>query len=239
MRAICIASGKGGTSKTTLTAALGTWLARGFEKLPADKRVKVAIADLNFDQATLTNWWGKRGRPLFPHLLEITDFASDLAALRKAKWAYCLIDTPPDDMDIIETAILEADATLIPVRPSELDIAACRAVMDLCRRRRRPFAFVLAQIDTRPTYKKINDAALATLSEMGPVLSTSFPMHKAYLSSLAEPSQRGKTGHEIDKTLEPTIAALWAEIEMIGVDHITVFAPAAANERARARRRGK
>ena len=29
---------------------LGAWLARGYEKLPADKRVKVAIADLNADE---------------------------------------------------------------------------------------------------------------------------------------------------------------------------------------------
>jgi cellulose biosynthesis protein BcsQ len=216
MRTICIASGKGGTSKTTLTAALGAWLARGFEKLPADKRVKVAIADLNFDQATLTNWWGKRGRPLFPHLLQITDFASDIAALRKTKWHYCIIDTPPDEMDIIETAILEADATLIPARPSELDIAACRAVVDLCRRRRKPFAFILTQVDTRQTFRTINNAATATLREMGPVLETDFPMHKAYLASVADPTLKGKTGHEIDKALEPTIAAIWREVEKIG-----------------------
>ena len=61
MRAICI---EGGTSKSTLTAALGAWLVRGFEKLPADECTKIAIVDLNFDQATLTNWWGKHGRPL-------------------------------------------------------------------------------------------------------------------------------------------------------------------------------
>jgi len=209
MRAICIASGKGGTSKTTLTAALGAWLAKA-------AGTKVAIADLNFDQATLTNWWGKRGRPVFPHLLQITDFASDVAALRKTKWHYCLIDTPPDEMDVVETAILEADATLIPVRPSELDIAACRSVVDLCRRRRKPFAFILTQVDTRPTFKKINDAAAARLNEMGPVLPVVFPMHKAYLASVADPALRGKTGHEIDKSLEPTIAAIWKEVEKIG-----------------------
>lgn len=209
MRAICIASGKGGTSKTTLTAALGAWLAK-------TAGTKVAIADLNFDQATLTNWWGKRGRPVFPHLLQITDFASDVAALRKTKWHYCLIDTPPDEMDVIETAILEGDATLIPVRPSELDIAACRSVVDLCRRRRKAFAFILTQVDTRQTFKKINDAAAAMLSEMGPVLPVVFPTHKAYLASVADAELRGKTGHEIDKSLEPTIAAIWKEVEKIG-----------------------
>jgi cellulose biosynthesis protein BcsQ len=234
MRAICIASGKGGTSKSTLTAALGAWIARGFEKLPADKRTKVAIVDLNFDQATLTNWWGKRGRPLFPHLLEVSDFAGDMAALRKTGWHYCLIDTPPDEMDIIETAILEADATLIPVRPSELDIAACRAVVDLCRRRRKPFAFLLVQVDTRPAFKKINEAAIAALSEMGQVLRASFPMNKAYVASLADPALKGKTGHEIDKALDPTIAAIWAEVEKIGVPEV-----ASQPTQAPAKRRAK
>jgi cellulose biosynthesis protein BcsQ len=218
MRAICIASGKGGTSKSTLTAALSAWLARGYEKLPADKRVKVAIADLNFDQATLTRWWGKRGRPLFPHLLEITDFASDMAALRKAKWNYCLIDTPPDDMDVIHTAILEADATLIPVRPSEIDIAACRAVVDLCRRRRKPFAFILTQVESKPDFRKINNAAVEALRATGhgKVLETPFPMNKAYVASITDRTLQGKTGHEIDHKLEANIAAIWAEIEKLG-----------------------
>jgi cellulose biosynthesis protein BcsQ len=217
MRAICIASGKGGTSKSTLTAALGAWLARGHEKQPADKRVKVAIADLNFDQATLTRWWGKRGRPLFPHLLEITDFANDMAALRKAKWDYCLIDTPPDEIDVIHTAILEADATLIPVRPSELDIAACRAVVDLCRRRRKPFAFILTQVENKPDFRKINNAAIEALRATGGrVLEATFPMNKAYLAPITDHTLQGKTGHEIDPKLEANIAAIWKEVERIG-----------------------
>jgi integrase len=29
---------------------------------------------------------------------------------------------------------------IIPVRPSDLDISACRTVVDACRRRRKPFA---------------------------------------------------------------------------------------------------
>jgi cellulose biosynthesis protein BcsQ len=232
MRAICLASGKGGTSKSTLTAALAAWLARDSTKLPADKRAKVAIADLNFDQATLTDWWGKRGRPLYPHLVQLTNFAGDLAALRKTNWHYCLIDTPPTDLDVIETGILEADATLIPVRPSDLDISACRAVVDLCRRRRKPFAFILCQVDTRPAFRKINDAAIERLGEMGHVLSTTFPMNKAYLTAVADPALRGKTGHEIDKTLEPTIAAIWREVEKIGASK-EVDAPATTTAKRR------
>ena len=233
MRAICLASGKGGTSKSSLTAALAVWLARDSAKLPADKRVKVAIADLNFDQASLTEWWGKRGRPVSPYLLQLTDFAGDLAALRKANWNYCLIDTPPTDVDLIETAILEADATLIPVRPSDLDISACRTVVEICRRRRKPFAFILCQVDTRPAFRKINDAAIEALGEMGTVLSSVFPMNKAYLAAVADPTLKGKTGHEIDKALEPTISAIWKEVEKIGPAKSEAPATAAPKRRAK------
>ena len=80
MRCICLASGKGGTQKTTLTAALAAWMAK-------EDAGRVAIADLNFDQATLTSWWMQRGRPLFPHLLKITDFAADIAACARPNGA--------------------------------------------------------------------------------------------------------------------------------------------------------
>jgi cellulose biosynthesis protein BcsQ len=209
MRCICVASGKGGTSKTSLVAALGVWLAK-------EDAGKVAIADLNFDQATLTNWWTQRGRPLFPHLLKITDFATDVAALRKTKWRACLIDTPPCDLDVIESAIMESDACLIPVRASELDIAACKAVVDLCHRRRKPFAFILVQVDTRPAFRKINDAAVATLREIGRVLPVMFTMNKAYVASIADKKLQGKTGFEIDKSLEEEIAAICDLVEHIG-----------------------
>jgi hypothetical protein len=42
-------------------------------------------------------------------------------------------------------------------------------------------------------------------------------MNKAYLASLTDHSLRGKTGFEIDKSIEPDIAALWKEVEKIGV----------------------
>jgi cellulose biosynthesis protein BcsQ len=229
MRAICIASGKGGTSKSTLTAALGALLTKDADQLELEKRPRVAIVDLNLDQATLSRWWTERGRPVFPHLVKLTNFAADIAVLRATKFNVCLIDTPPDEMDIIETAIIEADATLIPVRPSDLDLGACKAVVDLCRRRRKPFGFILTQVDNRPMYQAINEAAAATLRTMGRVLAVTFPARKAYVASVADPKLRGKTGHEIDKTLEPVLQAIWAEVETIGVKTAEPKVKGAAN----------
>ena len=105
---------------------------------------------------------------------------------------------------------------LIPVRASELDIAACKAVVDLCIRRRKPFAFILVQVDTRPAFRKINDAAVATLQEIGRVLPVMFTMNKAYVASIADAKLRGKSGFEIDKSLEPEIEAICDLVEHIG-----------------------
>jgi hypothetical protein len=51
----------------------------------------------------------------------------------------------------------------------------------------------------------------------GYVLQAMFPMNKAYLASITDHALRGKTGHEIDKAIEPDIAAIWKEVEKIGV----------------------
>ena len=208
MRAICVASGKGGTSKTTLVASLGAWLAKDGDK--------VAIVDLNLDQASLTNWWIQRGRPTFPFLVDLTNFADDVEALRRTKWKVCLIDTPPDEMDVIESAILEADAVVIPVRASDLDIQACKAIVDLCERRRKPYGLLLVQIDTRAPYRKINDAARAQLTGIGRVLSPVFTANRAYSASVVDPTLRGKAGFEVDASLEQEIADIWEAIETIG-----------------------
>lgn len=220
MRTICIASGKGGTSKTTLTADLSAWLTKGHEKQPADKRLKVAIMDLNYDQGDLSRWWGKRGRPLFPHLQELSKgftLAQAVVALDKAGFAYCLIDTHPTDTDIVDAAIIEADATIIPIKPAERDLEDAETVVRLCRKRRKPFAFVLTQVDRRPVNKKNLEAQREAVLKAGPLLDSMLSLSNAYGQSLRDPSLSGKSGPEIDKALEADIAAIWKEVERLGV----------------------
>jgi hypothetical protein len=42
-------------------------------------------------------------------------------------------------------------------------------------------------------------------------------MHKAYFAAVVDPKLKGLTGHEVYKSLAPTIAAIWKEVEKIGV----------------------
>ena len=44
---------------------------------------------------------------------------------------------------------MESDSVLVPVKPSTLDLSACPAITDICRRRRKPFSIILTQVDNR------------------------------------------------------------------------------------------
>ncbi len=116
MLTIAIASGKGGTGKSTIAAALA---------VRAMKHGRVALIDLNPDQPSLTHWWTLRGEPKNPCLFDdYEDLVADLPKLGAQGWRTCLIDTPPGGSAVIEMAVAAADIVLIPVKPSIVDAAA-------------------------------------------------------------------------------------------------------------------
>ena len=64
------------------------------------------MSDLNFDKG-LWQWWGMRGRPESPKLIDEDDIEKIPRDVKKLAAAYdwLFIDTPPLDMDVIEQAI--------------------------------------------------------------------------------------------------------------------------------------
>lgn len=74
MRTVTIASGKGGTGKTTIAAALAVRAARDFGH--------VGIFDLDGGQSNLAQWWSLRGGPDNPCSYEVENLREDIAALR-------------------------------------------------------------------------------------------------------------------------------------------------------------
>ncbi len=208
MRVISICAAKGGSSKSTLTAAVAVRLS---EKT---KGSRVAMLDLNSDQASLTKWWQLRGSPDQPFLHEdIADLELDLQALKRTGFTHCVVDSPPYDMELIETTIMLSDVILIPVRPSLFDENAIRVVVGMCLKRRKPFGFVLTDVDNRPQFKSHTEKIAGRLRELGPVCETRFPHSAHYLTSL----ETGKTGHEVEKgsDLKNTMDALCAEIDSL------------------------
>lgn len=203
MKTISICAAKGGTTKTTLTLNLAV-------RACADS-LRVAMFDLNDDQGDLTKWWMRRGEPMNPRLLpEIDNISRDVEAARQAGYEYLFIDTPPLDLDIIENAIIKSDAVVIPVRPGYFDYDAVGPLVEICRRRRRSFSFLLSAVDTQ-RMGKVVEATLQGLTADGPVFATRIRYLQAYVASLGV----GRSAAEFQKDCRAEIDSLWSEVRRL------------------------
>jgi chromosome partitioning protein len=218
MKVITVASGKGGSLKTSIAALLAV-------RANAEN-LRVAMFDLSADQGNLTQWWITRGEPKNPRLLPVEKIGADVEALRSAgKHDWLIIDTPPVDVDIIEMAIVKADAVVIPVRPSMMDIGAVDAVIEMCKERRKPFCILLAAVDVHMT--KVTQKAVAELIQDGPIFATRISYRAAYISAMAA----GKVGFEADKGLRLEADGLWEEVKRLSEANQPTVRGRAANDR--------
>lgn len=201
-KVVTVASGKGGSTKTATAALLAV-------RATAES-LRVAMFDLNADQGNLTQWWISRGEPMNPRLLSVEKIGRDVDALRAdGTFDWLVIDTPPLDIDIMETAVVKADVVVIPVRPSMMDIGAIDAVVEMCTERNKPFSFLLSAVDTRMS--KLTDKAAAELIKDGPIFSTRISYRAPYISAMAG----GKVAFEVDRDLRVEADSLWAEVKRL------------------------
>jgi chromosome partitioning protein len=203
MKVITVASPKGGSGKTTLASVLAVRASM--------ESARVAMFDLNADQGNLTQWWVLRGEPMNPRLVEVEHITRDVEVLRASRFEWLIIDTPPLELDIIENAVLKADCVLIPVRASIFDIGSITPVVEMCRQRHKPFAFVLSAVDSR--FKKLTERAMAALVSEGLISATRISYRQPYISALTG----GKAGHEVEEELRPEIDSLWGEVKRLAL----------------------
>lgn len=196
-RAIVIASAKGGTGKSMITATLAA---------RASKECRCAIIDLE-PQASVTLWWTFRGKPDNPQLTPSVSVASVDISVEKQQFDIVFVDTPPCLLDHIEDAVSVADFVLIPVRVSIFDLAAIRAVVSFAQQHNKPFAFLLNGTD--PKWLEGTQSAIRNLQRFGPVIPKTIRHRTIYASSLTS----GKTGPEGKDAKEAKQAA--AEIEAV------------------------
>lgn len=180
--AITIASGKGGTGKSLLTVSLAV--------CAKEEGYRVAMMDLE-PQSSVHLWWSLRGKPDNPLAIDAaTVNPVEEAAVLRREFNLILIDTSPLGIDRIEEAVLAGDATIIPVRASVFDAAAVRAVVDLCKRHRRPFAFVVMDYDAG--WRKLNESMATLLAKMGTLLPARTSHRQAYPSALNQGKSAGE-----------------------------------------------
>ena len=201
MLTIVINSQKGGSGKTTLCAHLS---------VEAERAGNGPVFLIDTDpQGTLTTWHEKRQAEA-PQRVELPfdGIAEGLRQLRERNAAFCFIDTAPSRTD--ETAVLFdlADLVIVPIRPSPSDLWAASATVELLKREKVPFLFVLNQAKTNAS---ITAQAAASLSHHGPVAETFIGDRVPYAAALTD----GRTAIEITPKGPAAIetAALWQNIQ--------------------------
>ena len=202
MKIVAVASAKGGTGKTTLTAALAVRAARESDY--------VCMADLNEDQGNLTAFHFARGQPKNPLLVSGIDNLSDAIADLKAEaeeWLF--IDTPPAGMDLLDGIVESSDVVLIPVKCSTFDLMAIDPIIELAKKYQKPFTFVLSMVDAK--MPRLIAQATATLMPLGPIAKARLTYSQSYVLGLA----KGRTGPEADRMLSKEIDELFEEVKLL------------------------
>lgn len=167
MRVILIHSPKGGSGKTTISRELAVAATR------AGRRA--ALIDLD-PQSTLTGWFGRRQAET-PLLLS-APAGLDFSGLRNAGLDELLIDTPPGQPPFLANLFRQADAVLVPVRPSPDDLLAAATVAENLTVGGHPaWAFVLTQT---PARSRLADSALRQLAGLGRVAPVSLGFRTDY-----------------------------------------------------------
>lgn len=166
MKTLLIATGKGGSGKTTL--------ARNIAALAAQEGLDVALIDTDA-QRTLSKWWANRqkveGAPPISlyqaDLHQVGDAISDLAH------DLVIIDTPPVVDAGMASTVKACDYVLIPCRPSPDDWESVLQVHELAAAAGTPVGYVINAAVKRAS---LNDACRLILVKRGaplcPVLIT-------------------------------------------------------------------
>jgi chromosome partitioning protein len=203
MRVIVVASQKGGSGKTTIAAHLAVQAG-----LAGDGPAVLVDADW---QGSLAEWWGARNdgslalatvTPGELTAMQADELGANLAELRRRGFAVVIIDTPPSRTAAIEQVVAIADLVLIPARPSPHDLRAVGATVDMARRAKKPFLFVVNGAAPRAN---ITLQAVTALSEHGPVAPVILHQRTEFAASMIdgrtvmETAPSGKSAREFAK----------------------------------------
>ena len=204
MAVITIAQQKGGSGKTTLATNLAVGLAR------SGRRVAVLDTD---PQGSMGRWFMERAERGDPGL----DLST--ASAWGASWEVkklgrqvddIVIDTPPKLDGDLRPAIKVADLVLVPVGPSQADVWALEAILDLCMREKTRALMVLTRI--KAGTRVLDDVEQSLESLPVPLATHRLGQRVAYAEALGGgwgvEEQRGPAGEEMAALRAEVVASL-------------------------------
>jgi len=202
MHVVGIASRKGGSGKTTLSAHLA---------VTAEAAGTGPVAVLDTDpQGGLAGWWNARIAET-PRWIDPTHgLPAAISGARAAGYRLLLIDTPPSLSATIADVVAVSDLVVIPVRPSPNDLRAVGATVELAKRARRRMVFVVSQATQRA---RITAEAAILLSQYGTVAPVMVHHRVDFAASMTD----GRTAGELDPDSRSgaEITALWAYLHSL------------------------
>jgi chromosome partitioning protein len=216
MLSISVVNSKGGVGKTTIAASLAVHAAQE----DGCKR-RVAIVDLD-PQKSLVEWWKRRGKPEgqpgHPTILEGVDSAFEAVERVDHSGLYDIVflDGPPAFLTTMEEMIAAADFTLIPVKPSIVDLLATEDAVVLSRDAAAGYAVVFN--DIAPNEKAAEKARSILFNNHIPICETEIQHRAAHVTAM----NMGKSAAEVKsdkgaKSAAGNIAALWNEIRPLAM----------------------
>jgi chromosome partitioning protein len=184
MRKIVMANQKGGVGKSTLGAHLAV-------EAEAQGAGPVALIDID-PQGTMADWWNARlaPTPLFA-AVDISQLATQLAALEKAGVALVIIDTPGSVHPSVRQAIEQADLVIMPTRPSPLDLRAIGPTIELVEAAAKKMLFVINGAKARA---RLTSQAAIALSQHGTVAPVIVSDRTDYAAAMTD----GRTLPEVE-----------------------------------------
>lgn len=198
MKILAFVTAKGGTGKSTLAASVGVAAAEAGER--------VFLIDLD-PQGSLASW-GTRRQTDTPPVDKITPDRLDaaLTGLASAEYTLAVIDTAGVDSAATAAAMRAADLSLIPARPSALDLEAARPTMAALARLDRPYAFILNSCQAGRS-ARLEDAGRA-LSMLGVLASPPIVQRADHVDAIG--LGLGVTEHNPEGKAADEVRALWA-----------------------------
>jgi chromosome partitioning protein len=171
---------------------------------------RVAIADLD-PQVGMTAWYGRRTTEA-PVMVTLPA-GYDVASVKATGIDELVIDLPPGVPSYVGTLISQADAVLVPCRPSPDDLSAAAGIVATLAKHPQ-WAFVLTQTLHR---SRLNDGALRQLAALGRVAPISLGARQDYPLAAIE----GRAAVEFPGTksaLEVTQLRAYVDT-MMGIGH--------------------
>jgi len=203
MNVIVVASRKGGSGKSTLTAHLAAH---------ANKSSRPCLLIDADPQGSLTLWHGLRGTGE-PALKSGLRGIESIVKAARSDYEWVFIDTPPLMSAAVTETIRCATLVVIPTRPTVFDLSAVRETIDLCRSSRKPYAVV---INAAPSKREDVESPIVSQAREGlaklrvPVWSGQITNRTNFSLSLA--AGEGVREYDAESAAAAEVSRLWAAI---------------------------